>query len=465
MTAKVMVGYPFNPNDPPMVEFTHCLYGAKLYDSVHGQHLPDTGWELAVGGNNIALQRNQIIREFLATNAEWLLFMDTDQTFPPDIIDRLLDSADVDERPIISGLVMAYRPKRAMKISPACVHMDDEGNLRAPTSIPSDRFWEVAGVGAGCLFVHRRIYEAILAENPDTAYPWFEYKTWNRIGPNGEPVVDSMGEDYVFSLRAGRHAPVLVDTNIRCGHIKLHEFTIADFWGQLSPHEIPERTYVVIPVNGKLPLTESLIKQLRAQGGYDGIIVVNNGTDKDTRRYLARNPDLIVLDGVGMGIHAMWNLGALYALNLWPRANLAILNNDLNIGPDFLDGLRLALRDRVDLVAVSPNYDGRDISELVECHQICANRYDGTGGAPGFAFMVKGELFQTGYRFPEDAMWWFGDNDLLQTILMGGGVWGITPNVTVEHIGGGGQTGDWDAYAKSPQFEIDRKAFLARWAS
>jgi hypothetical protein len=121
------------------------------------------------------------------------------------------------------------------------------------------------------------------------------------------------------------------------------------------------------------------------------------------------------------------------------------------------------LRAEHDLLALSPNYDGRQITGLVDCTEICADRYDGTGGAPGFAFAVKSELFSTGFVFPEDAMWWFGDNHLLTTILQGGGRWAITPDVTVEHVGGGGQTGDWAAYTQTEQYGIDRRAFVSRW--
>ena len=467
MADRVMVGYPFGEILP---EFMHCLDAVKSYDSHHGQHLMSPkGWKIAVGGNNIALQRNKIISAFLETDADWLWFIDTDQTFEPDIIEQLLDSADKNERPLISGLVQAYRPGRpeGHRVTPACVVLTDDQRLAAPNLIPPDRWWEVAAIGAGCLFAHRTVFEKIAAESvEETAYPWFEYKTWKRLDADGKTVVDSMGEDYVFSLRAGAAGfPILVDTDIRCGHIKPYEFTDRDFWEQVPYQAIPERTYVIIPVKDQRVLTEKLLNQLAEQGSYHDILVLDNGSAKETRRYLERQTIARVLPMPGVGIHQMWNEGVNYALSMWPKVNLAILNNDLNIGPDFLAGLSAVLRSREDLVAVSPNYDGRTLDGILECNQICANRYDGTGGAPGFAFMVKGELFQTGYRFPEDAMWWYGDNDLLLTIRAGGGAWAITPDVTVEHVGGGGKTGNWSDYSETEQGKKDRAAFLARWAS
>jgi len=271
----------------------------------------------------------------------------------------------------------------------------------------------------------------------------------------------------VFSLRAGKAGfKVVVDTDIVCGHRKLYEFTPDDFWAHVPFDEIAPRCYAVIPVKDGYEMTEHLVRQLRSQPGCDGILILDNGSNHKTRRRLAQL-DVEIVPAVDMGIHEMWNLGAEIALRRWPKVDLAFLNNDLDIGPDFLASLSADLRDETapTRAAISPNYDGRELDAPEPQNQICANRYDGTGGAPGFAFMVKGEWFQLGYRFPEDAKWWFGDNDLLLAIRAAGGEWAITPNATVTHIGGGGQTGDWDAYQKSPQYDIDRKAFLARWAS
>src|SRR5207237_1347913 len=111
-----------------------------------------------------------------------------------------------------------------------------------------------------------------------------------------------------------------------------------------------------------------------------------------------------------------------------------------------------------------PNYDGRAGEPLERLQGICANRYDGTGGLAGFALMVKGELFRAGYRFPEDAMWWYGDNDLTLTIDKHNGWYAMVTTVEVEHLDGGGQTGEgWADYGNTPQGKADLEAFQRRW--
>lgn len=467
MTAKVMVGVPFGGGFDP--QFDVSLHRLRDYDRlIGGRYLDHKDWLVTCGGTSIVFNRNEIVRQFLKTDCEWLWFVDTDETFDPDIVEKLIKSADPTDKPIISGLVMAYRPESKLPVTPACNLLDGDRPV-APPFIPADNPWKVAGVGAGCLFVHRSVYEKIQADGPESHTPWFQNAPWTRTNDDGTTQPDTMGEDYVFSLRA-IHAgyDLYVDTDIRCGHRKVYEFTVRDFWTQLPPEAIEPRTYVIIPVKDETPkqtaMTKALLKQLNEQGGYHGIFVLDNGSGKETRRFLDRQTVAEVLPMPGVGIHTMWNTGALASLVRWPRCNLVFLNNDLKLGDNFLSTLTSELRSREDLVALSPNYDGRTLDGIEDQKTICGNKYDGTGGVPGFAFAVKSELFDTGYRFPDECMWWFGDNDLLQYILAGGGAWGITPSTTVEHLNGGGQTGDWDAYVRSPQYEIDRKAFIARWS-
>ena len=223
------------------------------------------------------------------------------------------------------------------------------------------------------------------------------------------------------------------------------------------------KNYIVIPVKDQKDMTTNLLNQLDRQKGYDGIIVLDNGSGEQTKNYLAEQSIARVIDAEGAGIHQMWNMGVEIAMKGGSNCNITFLNNDLILGDNFIENLEVALRVGNRLMAISPNYDGRSIPSTTIYDRICANQYDGKGGVPGFAFMVKGEWFATGYRFPEECMWWFGDNDILNEMLKNGYFWGITPNTTVDHIGGGGQTGDWDAYMASPVFKTDAAAFYAKW--
>ena len=136
----------------------------------------------------------------------------------------------------------------------------------------------------------------------------------------------------------------------------------------------------------------------------------------------------------------MWNRGIELAQQRSLRSNVAFLNDDIKIGPRFLSRLGAALRADERLAIVSPNYDGRELQGVQEVQEICAGRYDGTGGIAGFAFMLRGE---TNYRFPKQLNWWFGDNHLVASALLNGWRCGIVGAATCEHIDGGSQTAEY----------------------
>jgi ABC-type polar amino acid transport system ATPase subunit len=84
------------------------LFGKRL---IHENGNPDNPLEtsiIQVGSTHVMMGRNIICHRFLKeSTADWLVFIDTDQEFPPNILERLIESADPDERPIVSALIMA----------------------------------------------------------------------------------------------------------------------------------------------------------------------------------------------------------------------------------------------------------------------------------------------------------------------------------------------------------------------
>src|SRR5690606_27756582 len=248
--------------------------------------------------------------------------------------------------------------------------------------IPNVRHWQVGASGTGCVLIHRRVLEAVGERWATSPWPWFQYSPWLRTDPDtGEQIPDVLGEDYTFFLRAQAEGfPCFVDTTIEAGHIKKRILTSRDFWATKPFEEIPPKNYVVIPTKGKVPkYLKRLVNDLVAQGEADELFVVDNGMKPDLRDWLASRATLIPAEGAG--IHRMWNLGVMAALSRHPKANIAFLNDDIRIGEKFLSELAEPLRDDDHLIAVCPNYDGRDqIVDVLPLEGICGERYDGTGG-------------------------------------------------------------------------------------
>lgn len=453
--VKVVCGYPYGNIHP---NFHHSLLRLKDYDWMTSGHLARPDWLCAAGTTNITRGRNEIVRTFLKhTDAEWLWFVDTDQVFTPDILERLIASADPVERPIVSALIMAQREHG---VSPACSIPGPDHDFFVPTEIPADRYWACLP-GTGCVVIHRSVLEAIGEKYKTKYFTWFADPDY--INPTtGEP--DTLGEDYTFMLRALEvGATPVIDTTIEAGHDKNVTLTTADFRGRR--HLPPPKNYAVIPVKDQLGMTQHLVRSLAEQGDVDGIFIFDNGSNSTTRNWLQTQTFAEVFDAKDLGIHQMWNLGIEEALRRAPVSNIALLNNDLDPGPGMLANMAATLRADPMLVTVCPNYDGRTIEDAYEATQtLCGEKYDGTGGFAGFAFMVKSEWFSNGYRFPEFCKWWFGDNHFLSCVLSAGGVAGICRDATVEHVNGGGQTGDWYGSPEmQAQLAADEAAFR-QWA-
>lgn len=478
----------------PDLQFLQSLMHLQAYDALNNRRILGQGSFLISPGTNVAHQRNQLVRKFLDTGIEWLLFVDDDMTFEPDALDRLLDAADPIERPIVGALCFAWIVSANQQVTPTIYMLgekDGETKLVRHTGYPRDALVPCNATGTGFLLVHRRVFVE-LAKRWQTPFLWFDYMEWGHQFSQWGTIPgtdieyagagDHIGEDITFCLRAGsEHGnrpdyqgggevfPVFVDTRVKIGHRKTLTIDEAEYDFRHPMRTGTPPTFVVIPVKGEHQYTESLLRQLAAQKGYAGIFVFDNGADTDP--YAGYVPDQCeVIPAAGLSIHQMWNAGIRKAKALFATFNLAILNNDLNIGPKFLDGLASALRSHDQLWAVSPNYDGRTFEgDILAVKGIAAGRTDGTGGLAGFAFMVKGELYDHGLPlFDEQYELWYGDTDFALTVDALGGILGIVKGTTVEHIDGGSKTaGDGRSRLRSDEYRLmvqrDRVRFEEKW--
>lgn len=226
---KVIIGY----LHPGTVDgaFVRSLINLIWYDRMHNNRLWDGGGlcEL-LAGSNLSAPRNRLAKDFLEHDgANWLLMVDTDMTFPPNALDRLIERADPKERPIVGGLCFGFDdPDRRGHHAPTLygIAEDENGNARIArldSEIPVDVMFQVAGTGAAFLLVHRSVFERFneFIKSPEDSpnkgafneiFPYFQETSYF-----GGPV----GEDLTFCIRAGFLGfPVYVDTGLHIGHIK-----------------------------------------------------------------------------------------------------------------------------------------------------------------------------------------------------------------------------------------------------
>lgn len=169
-------------------------------------------WEVhdECGNALIADARALIVAQFLASDCDTLVFIDSDVSWEAGALLKLVDY------PV--DMVAGIYPQRKDPIN-YCVKWKGTGELWAD---PATGLLEVEGVPAGFMKLSRKQLEAMVEQYPDTEFyvenaP--DQKAWAlfcdyRIGKH------KMGEDYAFCRRwVDMGGKVWVDPEIKMGHI------------------------------------------------------------------------------------------------------------------------------------------------------------------------------------------------------------------------------------------------------
>ena len=136
--------------------------------------------------DGLAESRNTAVVKFLEEKrADWLLWIDTDMGFPPDLIERLMASADPVERPIVGALAFTWRHQTADGMGGwRCLatptlfdwgHGDDgEMGFIVRVDYYPDAVQQVAGTGMACVLIHKSVFEAIFEKYKPLGQMWYD---------------------------------------------------------------------------------------------------------------------------------------------------------------------------------------------------------------------------------------------------------------------------------------------------
>lgn len=130
--------------------------------------------------------RNMIVK---GMRGDWLLMLDTDHAFEPDLLARMLCRMYKHDLDVVTGM---YQYKYAPHSPVVYIWQDEEKQLYAPLGDWDKNvdLFPVASSGAGCLLVRRRVFDEIwkqLKEQPfDIIHPYSEdhsfFKRLHKIG-------------------------------------------------------------------------------------------------------------------------------------------------------------------------------------------------------------------------------------------------------------------------------------------
>jgi hypothetical protein len=146
-------------------------------------------------GTLVATARNEIHNAFLSTDIPYLMMLDSDVMFPPQIVEKLLKH----DKPIVGG----YYLSKATQHLPVVVNFQGEGEDGLyhweNRKEPGEGLEQVDGTGAGCWLMRHDVAEA-LGENPYSH--------------------DKCGEDLMVCKKLmDLKIPLYVDWSIRCAHL------------------------------------------------------------------------------------------------------------------------------------------------------------------------------------------------------------------------------------------------------
>lgn len=205
--------------DKPHMVFSKSLSGLMYMLGIHKVR----ALTIHESGSAIHKVRNNLIGNVSKIEAEnnleveWVLFLDSDMEFPPDLLFKLM----AHQKDIIGCTYV----RRSVPFD--CLGKTLENK---PQETGSQTLIEMAGMPTGCLLIKRSIFKTL--KKPYFFFPW---KEESEIGANDDT---SFGEDYAFcaKARAAGHS-IWLDAQLskQVGHVSEKTlFPEQDSWPALK---------------------------------------------------------------------------------------------------------------------------------------------------------------------------------------------------------------------------------------
>jgi len=426
------------------------------WDLAHQQRVIRGGWlsmKAATGG--IVEGRNDTVKGFLdERDADWLWFIDTDMGFQPDTVDRLLEAADPETRPVIGALCFAYKEvgpdgMGGARCAPLPTIFDwvtegQQAGFKGWAAYPVAQMVRCDATGAACILIHRSVLERM----QDRFGP-----TWYDRAPN--PQGDGwISEDLSFCMRLGAlEIPLYVHTGVRTTHAKMIWVGEADYWSWAVAPPATQEAAVLIPVLGRPEHATPFMTSLRASTGLArAYAICQSGDDAAASAWLDAGAE--VLDsGEQTSFAAKANLGYAKTSEPW----MLLVGSDVQFYPGWLDHAQAVAADRFHVIGTNDLGNPKVTSGEHATHLLVRRSYVDEVGA---SWDGPGVVCHEGYRH------WFVDNEIVICAKQRE-TWAMALASKVEHLHPLWGKGKMDVvYALGQQHAAaDKQQFLARLAT
>ena len=160
------------------------------------------------GCGDFATNRNRLVRAFLSTGIDWLLFVDADMVFEPDDWERLRNSADKDHLYVAGTYFVDNTP-----IRPCALVYQGDKRYTPVLREDSPELLQVTAASLGFGLVHRDVF--IKSADTTSDHEWFVH---GMKSPQGDTFPEDWAWNYYRVAEAG--IPIYLNTKVRLGHLK-----------------------------------------------------------------------------------------------------------------------------------------------------------------------------------------------------------------------------------------------------
>ena len=160
-----------------------------------------------ISGSLIYDARNELAGRAVEENFDFVLWLDSDMVFNPDLMERLLE--DMEDRQMVSGIYYKRVPLHTPVIYKECrINRTPEGRLEPVADIymnyPEHEIFPIKACGFGCVMMRAGLIASLQ----------------NNLGPWPFMPAAGFGEDLSFCMRVHQLGETIyADSNIQLGHI------------------------------------------------------------------------------------------------------------------------------------------------------------------------------------------------------------------------------------------------------
>ena len=430
--------------------FDDCREAMLAFDRAHDRLFDHAAGRISarVGTIGLVAARNSVAEHFLASDSDYLLWIDSDMGFDPDSAYRLLQVADPTERPIVGGLCFVSREVahdgmmgfRTQPLPTIYDWREDESGtprfLSAPM-YPVNALMKVRATGSAMILIHRSVFARMaehLAELPEGERNNFGQPYDQIRGPNNS----LLGEDVSFCVRANAlEIPIHVHTGVRTTHFKHRWLSEADHWRAYNPPAAADEVAVIVPVMERPQNAEPFMRSLRASTGLATVYAVADADDDETitawrsvgAQVLTREVtwplDNRNADGEIMAKPGTFAEKANLAYGKTSEPWLFLCGDDVRFHAGWLDHAQhVAEMLHADVVGTNDLANQRVLNGEHATHLLVRRSYVDEVGA---SWDGPGVVAHEGYRH------WFVDDEIV-TVAKQRGVWQMALGSVVEHL-------------------------------